>query len=105
MEQEPVLSLKFYSGIAIIILSFILGKLATAIFFLYYSDEAQRLLAIVLYLLSWGMLFWGIWWVGQEYYGKIRKYLHMKYYHEEVRNRTHRLKAKVREKIQKHRSR
>lgn len=81
-------SWKFYLGIILILLSFIIGKITTIMFFIYFDDKYLRWLALAVYLLSWPMLLWGAWWLGKESYDKLKKYLRYQFYRESIKNRT-----------------
>ncbi len=107
-EQGPRFSRKFYLGVFLIVLSLILGKVATAIFILYLKDAFWRWSAIAIYVISWFMLAVGVWWVGKEYSDSLRKFLGYKFYHERMYHHTKRfydrtkeLRSKVREKLNK----
>ena len=78
---------KFYAGIALVILSLIIGGITKLTFLVYFSYEIIRWASIILYFLSWPMLALGVWWVGKEYYVAIQKYFSYKYYHESVKAR------------------
>ncbi len=98
---------KFYVGVFFVIFSFILGKITTALFIIYFYDTVLRFLSLLIYIISWPMLIIGAWWVGQEYYKEIKRYVSYRFYHEQVKEKTknayHRTKAlglKVRERLQ-----
>lgn len=99
-------SLKFYLGILFIILSLIVGNLSKILFFLYFNEVSLRLVWAIIYLVSWPVLFWGVWWTGSETYENIRKYFSYRFYKEHLKEgtkkayrRTQELKEKVKAKI------
>lgn len=99
-------SLKFYIGIIFIIMSLIVGNLSKILFFLYFNEVTLRLVWALIYLISWPLLFAGIWWAGSETYANIRKYFSYRYYKDHLKEgtqkvyyRTKELKEKVKEKI------
>ena len=79
-------SAKFYWGIILVVLSVILGKIATVAFFLYIKEYTIQLLAIITYIISWVLLIFGLWWMGKEGADAIRKYLSYKFYHERAKS-------------------
>ena len=99
-------SLKFYLGIAFLIISFISGNLSKILFFLYFNDVTLRLVWALIYLCSWPLLLLGAWWTGAETYGAIKKYFSYWYYRDHIKegtkkvyHRTKALKERVKEKI------
>lgn len=110
--SQPRYSWKFYTGIFLIVLSLILGKITQLIFFIYLDDSWLMWSSLIIYILSWPMMVIGIWWVGKEYADKIRKYADYKYYHQSLREGTRRVVEKtkqfhhqtqmIREKVRKH---
>lgn len=99
-------SLKFYIGIIFIFVSLIVGNLSKILFFLYFNEVSLRLVWAVIYLVSWPVLFWGVWWAGSETYENIRKYFSYRFYKEHLKEgtkkvyrRTQELKEKVKVKI------
>lgn len=100
-------SLKFYLGIIFIIISLVVGNLSKILFFLYFNEVSLRLVWAVIYLVSWPVLFWGVWWAGSETYENIRKYFSYRFYKEhlhegtqKVRERTREIKERVKNRIQ-----
>ncbi len=79
---------RFYAGIALIVLSLVLGKLTTFTFFYFFSDKYWQVASVIIYILSWIPLFWGIWWVGAEYADSIQRYFSYKFYHHSVKKKT-----------------
>ena len=65
---------RFYIGIALIVISFIIGNLAKFFFVIYFSLERIRWISLVVYVLSWLPLLLGIWWAGREAYEEISRY-------------------------------
>lgn len=107
-------SFKFYLGIVIIILSFVIGNLMKLFFVLFFFDKLIMWLSVIIYILSWIMLAWGIWWAGKETYEALKKYFSYRYYHESVKKGAkrayhktrhvsskvgHRVKSKVKSKV------
>lgn len=99
-------SLKFYLGIIFIILSLVVGNLTKILFFLYFNEVSLRLVWAVIYLMSWPVLFWGIWLAGSEMYANIRKYFTYRFYKEHLKEgtqkayyHTQKLKEKVKKRI------
>jgi len=86
-------SWKFYVGLIILILSFVVAKGAQVIFIMYYDNFLLRQISLVLYILTWPMLFWGAWWSGKEYTEKVKKYFSYKYYHDTAKNKLKRKKT------------
>ncbi len=68
----------------LIVLSFVLGKVGQLLFLLYLDVPWIRWSGVVLYVLTWPMLFLGIWWVGREYAEAIQKYFTYKFYHQKM---------------------
>lgn len=95
MEQKPRLSAKFYAGVSLIVLSLIIGKITLAIFVLHLNNVLVRWGSLIMYMITWPMLILGIWWVGEEYYSAIKKYLTYRYYHEKVYHHTKHLRSKL----------
>jgi hypothetical protein len=60
---------KFYLGIVFITLSLIIGKV-TIVTFLYYG-QFGKYLSVAAYLISWPMLFVGVYCCGKEYINKV----------------------------------
>ena len=76
---------KFYLGILLIVISFIIGKITTATFIIYFNQPLFKWVSLTNYILSWPMLIIGIWWIGEEYTNMIRKYMSYKFYHESAK--------------------
>src|SRR3989338_7787633 len=91
-------SKRFYLGIILLALNFILGALAKVIFFLHFNDLFWFWFSIVLYSLSLVMLVLGIWWVGAEYSAALKKYFTYRYYHESLKSGTRKIHNKVKDK-------
>lgn len=101
LEKKIRFSWKFYAGILLVIVSAILGTVTKIFFFLYIYDAFQMWLWGILYLLSWPMLILGGWWVGKEYYDKIKKYADYRFYHESMKNKSRDFVSKARNTSQK----
>ena len=76
------LSGKFFSGIALIILSFVISKIAQIMFMLNLKDPQVLWWSIAIYTVSWVPFVIGVWWVGREYADAVQKYFSVKFYHE-----------------------
>jgi hypothetical protein len=76
---------KFYVGIALVVISLLLGKITTATLILHYQDSLIRWLSIAVYAISWPMLVVGVWWTGEEYAKAIKRYFSYKFYHEHAK--------------------
>ena len=50
---------------------------------------------LIVYIVSWPMLFLGIWWAGKDYYDAVKKYFSYKYYHEHMKKGTRKAIAKT----------
>jgi hypothetical protein len=85
---------KFWLGIGLIVLSFVIAQVTKVTFFLFITDSTYRSGSIVFYIFSWLMFFVGIWLVGREYYNSIRKYTTLKFYHESVVEGTKKVRKK-----------
>lgn len=96
-ENKLIYSGKFYAGIIIIILSFAIAKIALAAFILYYGNPWIRWLSIIIYILTWPMLFLGVWWAGKEYAKALNKYFTYKFYHESVKEGTRKAISRTRD--------
>ena len=79
--RKLILTSKFYLGIMLFVLSLIIGKITTVTFLWYNSDELIKWFSIIVYILTWPMMFIGIWWAGKEYTNQLKKYFSYKYYH------------------------
>ena len=78
-------SLRFYLGVIFIVTSIIVGKITSVLFFLHLNDPTSRYISLAGYLLSWPLLFWGIWWVGKEYGDAVRRYVSYQFYHQSIK--------------------
>ena len=95
-EPKPVefknrFSTKFYIGIGLILLSLLMGKIPFILLFFFSSTLENPIvltLTIVIYIISWPILIWGVWWVGKEYAYKIKRYFDYKYYHQSLKRGT-----------------
>lgn len=92
------LSGKFYLGIVFVVVSLIVGKVTTILFFVNIDNGTIRWVSLIVYLLSWPFLVMGIWWVGQEYAASIKKYFTYHFYGEKVKDKTKELGLKLRKK-------
>lgn len=92
----------FFSGILIVISSFIIGKITTFIFILKFNSEFYRWLSIIVYILSWLMLFVGILMCGSEGYRIVKqvlKYFTIRHYHQKIRQSMKKRAIKKRKKL------
>ena len=90
-------SLRFYIGAIFIITSLIVGKITSVLFFLHFNDPTSRYVSLVGYLLSWPLLFWGIWWVGKEYGDAVRRYVSYQFYHQSFKAGTRKAVEKTKQ--------
>lgn len=100
MDATYPRSRKFYWGIVFVVVSLLIGKITTVTFIAYFPDSSLRWLSLVVYLLSWPILIIGIWWVGSEYYGHLKKYFTYRHYHESLREGTKKAYQRTKEKTQ-----
>lgn len=84
-------STKFYLGLIILILSLILGKVG--LYYLVFFNKGSGLfwLGVFIYLVSWPLTIWGVWWVGIEYADKIKKFISYKFYTQSLTRGTKRV--------------
>lgn len=99
------LSGKFYLGIVFVVVSLIVGKVTTILFFVNIDNGTIRWVSLIVYLLSWPFLVMGIWWVGQEYAASIKKYFTYHFYGEKVKNKTRKAISTMETKLRKPRQR
>ncbi len=92
---------KFYLGIILIVVSFIIGKITTATFIIYFNNQLLKWISLIIYILSWPMLIIGIWWLGEEYTKMIKKYMSYKFYHESAKKGARKVISKTKNKSQK----
>jgi hypothetical protein len=88
---------KFYAGVGLVLFSLLLGKITTATFIFYFSHPVIRWSSVIIYFLSWPMLILGAWWVGSEYYARIKRYVSYRFYHESVKRGTKRIYQKTKD--------
>ena len=93
--NKKLLPGKFSFGVGLIVSSFAVAQIAKVTFFLYITDSAYRNGSIVLYVISWLLLFIGIWFIGTEYQASVRKYATLKFYHESIVEGTKKVAEKV----------
>jgi len=94
---------KFYIGIVLFALNFVIGAIVKVMFLFKFKDlgalkksifsfnspdSGYLWLLIIVYLISWAMLVIGIWWVGAEYTAALKKYFSYRYYHESLKKGT-----------------
>lgn len=68
METKQQLTKKFILGVVIIIVSLILGKLVLIPFFLFPLSFTAKWTLLIIYILTWPMMFVGIYFAGMEGY-------------------------------------
>lgn len=88
---------KFYAGIIMVIGSLLLGKLVLISFVVYFNIPFIRWLSIIIYLLSWPMLFIGVWWVGKEYAKALHRYFSYHFYQQSLKEGTKKAYNKTKE--------
>ncbi|MCH2464240.1 MAG: hypothetical protein MK335_13595, partial [Gemmatimonadetes bacterium] len=93
--NKGLLSGRCSLGIGLIFVSFLIAQIVKVTFFLYLTDATYRNGSIVLYVISWLLFVAGIWLVGREYYGSVKKYTTLKFYHESVAEGTRKVAAKI----------
>lgn len=88
MRLWSYLSVKFYLGLLLVVVSLIIGKVTTFMFVLYFNETKIRWMAMIIYILSWPLLVLGIYWIGKEYSASIKKYITYQYYQESIKQGT-----------------
>ena len=86
MNNNKKFPLQIVAGAALIFSGFIIGRFAQIIFFTQFDDPSIRLLAILLYLVSWMPTILGIWWVGREMALRLKNYLSPLFYTKKMRD-------------------
>ena len=94
-------TLKFIWGIVLIVASLLLGLLTKIFMILYLNNENVFWSMVIIYILSWPMLIWGIWWAGKEYAESLGKYFQYKYYHNHMKVKTKKAYHATKERTQK----
>ncbi|MBT4805550.1 hypothetical protein HON71_05245 [Candidatus Woesearchaeota archaeon] len=116
MKLKLNYSVKFYWGAILIIASFILGLLTKLFFFYPTVSYNTRISMAVIYIISWPMLFLGVYWMGKDYAESLQKYLRYKFYHKQMKKgtkkayhatktKTQKVRAKAKERTTKIRAR
>ncbi len=77
---------KFYIGVALIILSLIIGKITQATFMIYFKDDFIRTVSVIIYLISWIPFIVGIAWAGKETFSRYNRFFTIKYYKEIIKS-------------------
>lgn len=90
-------SWKFYAGIVLVILSFLMGKVTVATFLLH-QELSWRIGSVIVYILSWPILFVGILWIGTQYGEAVKRYMSYRFYHDSLKEGTKKVVGKTREK-------
>ena len=90
--------MRFYLGVLLVILSFVIGKITTATVVIYFENMLIKWASIIVYILSWPMLIIGFIWIGEEYSASIRKYISYRFYHESVKKGTRNVVCKTKNK-------
>jgi len=86
---------KFYIGVVLILLSLIIGGVTKITLILYLASPEKVtwnsfLVSLIIYIISWPMLLWGIWWTGRETYEALKRYFSYRYYHHSIKEGTKR---------------
>ena len=94
---------KFYIGIVLFALNFVIGAIVKVLLLFKFKDfgalkesilsfsspnSVYLWVLIIVYLISWAMLIIGIWWIGAEYTAALKKYFSYKFYHESLKKGT-----------------
>ena len=90
-------SWKFYTGIVLVISSFLIGKITVALFFLH-PEVTWRISLLIVYLFSWLILFVGLIWVGTQYGEAVKRYMSYRFYHESFKKGTRKVVGRTKEK-------
>ncbi|PIN87294.1 hypothetical protein COV19_00220 [Candidatus Woesearchaeota archaeon CG10_big_fil_rev_8_21_14_0_10_44_13] len=75
---------KLFLGLALVLVSLIIGKITTVSFILFYDSRLWRYLSLIVYIISWPVIVLGAYICGVEgapYLEKIYRYFNYKYYH------------------------
>lgn len=78
------MNLKLILGLSLVLISIIAGKITTFVFILNYNEAFWRYLSIIVYIISWAVLFLGVYICGiegKEYIQRIYQYFNYRYYH------------------------
>ena len=106
-ENEPELkkgyTWRFYAGVLLAVLNLPLGWLGMFLFVYDLDNLVFQVLGASLYVLSWGVLFIGLWIVGKEYADKVKRYVNYKFYHESLKKGTAKMMTITKEKTAKFR--
>ncbi len=94
-------SWKFYVGIVLIIASLIAGGIIKVLLLLYLNHPVLWWTLLIIYILTWPILVWGIWWAGKEYADKIKRYVSYRFYHESLKEGTRRVAVHARDRTKK----
>ena len=81
-------SWKFLIGAVMIVLSMVIGAITKILIFFYLDNAFWFWFNVIVYGLSWIMLFLGAWWVGKEYADKIKRYGSFKFYEQSLKKGT-----------------
>lgn len=83
---------KLLFGLILVAASLIIGKITTVLFMVYFGNKLFRYIDLLIYILTWPMLIFGVYICGiegTEYIKRIYCYFSYKYYHEHLK-RTYR---------------
>lgn len=78
------MNLKLALGVALVLVSLIIGKITTIAFVLYINDPFMRYFTLIVYIISWPVIVLGGYICGVEgapYLERIYQYFNYKYYH------------------------
>jgi hypothetical protein len=89
MRLNGKFSTRFYIGIILVIISIIVGKITQVTFLLYINNPTIMYGSIIIYLISWIPFLIGGWWIGKEYYYKIKRYTQYRFYHHTAKKAYH----------------
>ena len=96
---------KFYWGAILVIFSLLMGQIAKLVFFFFIADNLIRWTMISTYIISWPILFLGVYWMGKEYAESLRKYFRYKFYHQHMKQGTKRVYHATKERTRNVRAR
>jgi hypothetical protein len=96
---------KFYWGAILVIFSLLMGQIAKLVFFFFIADNLIRWTMISAYIISWPILFLGVYWMGKEYADSLRKYFRYKFYHQHMKQGTKRVYHATKERTRNVRAR
>jgi cytochrome c biogenesis protein CcdA len=78
-------SWRFYAGLASVVVSLVVGLITKITFVRYINNPIITTTSIIIYILSWPLLFVGIYWIGKDYADAVKKYFTYQFYHEKAK--------------------